>query len=83
MDTALSEDFVVAQGPFIANFPAYFPVSREFVAETGSHWTASSGSESSSNQRHVCGTATAPRTYRSKQGSAAKQLIRKVVFPYQ
>jgi hypothetical protein len=27
-----------------ANFPVFFPDSREFGAETGSHWTASSAS---------------------------------------
>jgi hypothetical protein len=42
------------EGPSFANFPVFFPVSREFGAETGSHWTASSGWESGSNQRHVC-----------------------------
>jgi hypothetical protein len=29
-----------------ANFPVFFPVSREFGAETGSHLTASSASQS-------------------------------------
>ena len=33
-------------GPSFANFPVIFPVSREFGAETGSHWTASSASQS-------------------------------------
>jgi hypothetical protein len=32
-------------GPSFANFPVFFPVSREFEAETGSQWTASSASQ--------------------------------------
>jgi hypothetical protein len=35
---------VVFEGPNSAKFPVYFPVSREFRAETGSQWTASSAS---------------------------------------
>ena len=33
-------------GPSFANFPVFFPVSREFDAETGSRWTASSATQS-------------------------------------
>jgi len=35
-----------SDGPSFANFPVFFPVSREFGAETGSHWTASSAIQS-------------------------------------
>jgi hypothetical protein len=34
-------------GPSFANFPVFFPVSREFWLETGAPWTASSASQSS------------------------------------
>jgi hypothetical protein len=35
-------------GPAFANFPVFFPVSREFGEETGSHWNASSASQPAS-----------------------------------
>ena len=46
MDAVLSVALVVVRGAFFAIFRVYFPVSREFGAETGSHWTASSATQS-------------------------------------
>src|SRR5580704_13536494 len=36
----------IALGLNSAKFPVYFPVSREFRADTGSRWTASSANQS-------------------------------------
>ena len=36
--------------PIFRNFPVFFPVSREFGAETGSPWTASSTTQSYANR---------------------------------
>ena len=38
----ISKAVQTRDGLGFANFPVFFPVSREFGAETGSHWTASS-----------------------------------------
>ena len=42
------------RGPSFANFPVFFPVSREFGAETGSQWTASSANTGQSRYHSLC-----------------------------
>ena len=58
-------------GPSFANFPVFFPVSREFGAETGSQWTVSSASQYGSVPAVSRGSSGLPQNLREFRGLAA------------